>query len=187
MYCSLSVRHQALADSPFLGFLCWFLWASFVIESWTFMHLFMSSFDVLHPDFLSPILFASCELQLSNAKTQLAKWSGVHFPYNLPLFGDWWQHNQSKQIIQTFEWKYSIYLLGCMFVPKMWCYGLKPLPNSIIHLLPILDQRTKTTWRIKILNWWCLVFDTFFIALVPKLLPLWHQPRKRKTLKACRK
>jgi hypothetical protein len=24
-------------------------------------------------------------------------------------------------------------------------YGLKPPPNSIIHLLPILDQRTKTT------------------------------------------
>ena len=20
-----------------------------------------------------------------------------HFRYNLPLFGDWWQHNQSKQ------------------------------------------------------------------------------------------
>jgi hypothetical protein len=31
------------------------------------------------------------------------------------------------------------------------------------------------------------VFDTIFIALVPKLLPLWHQPPKRKTLKACRK
>jgi hypothetical protein len=28
-----------------------------------------------------------------------------------------------------------------------------------------------------------LVFDTNFIALVPKLLPLWHQPPKRKTLK----
>jgi hypothetical protein len=31
------------------------------------------------------------------------------------------------------------------------------------------------------------VFDIVFIALVPKLLPLWHQPPKRKTLKACRK
>jgi hypothetical protein len=31
------------------------------------------------------------------------------------------------------------------------------------------------------------VFDTIFIALVPKLLPLWHQPPKWKTLKACRK
>jgi hypothetical protein len=31
------------------------------------------------------------------------------------------------------------------------------------------------------------VFDTIFIVLVPKLLPLWHQPPKKKTLKACRK
>jgi hypothetical protein len=32
-----------------------------------------------------------------------------------------------------------------------------------------------------------LVFDTIFIAWVPKTSPLWHQPPKRKTLKACRK
>jgi hypothetical protein len=50
----------------------------------------------------------------------------VHFPYNLPLFGDWWQHNQSKQIIQVFELKYAIYFLRCMIVPTMWYYGLKP-------------------------------------------------------------
>jgi hypothetical protein len=31
------------------------------------------------------------------------------------------------------------------------------------------------------------VFDTFFIALVPKTSPLWHQPPKRKKLKAYRK
>ena len=74
-----------------------------------------------------------------------------------------------------------------MFVPTIWYYGLKPPPNFTIHLLPISDQRTKTTWRINILIWWCLVFDTIFIALVPKLLPLWHQPPKRKTLKAYRK
>jgi hypothetical protein len=55
----------------------------------------MSSFEVLHPHCLGPILFASCELQTqtlenllvhglccsSNTKTQLAKWPGVHFPY----------------------------------------------------------------------------------------------------------
>jgi hypothetical protein len=60
------------------------------------MHLFMSSFEVLHPHCLGPILFASCELQTqtlenllvhglccsSNTKTQLAKRPGVHFPYN---------------------------------------------------------------------------------------------------------
>jgi hypothetical protein len=68
----------------------------FVLESWTSMHLFMSSFEVLHPHCLGPILFASCELQTqtldnllvhglccsSNTKTQLAKWPGVHFPYS---------------------------------------------------------------------------------------------------------
>jgi hypothetical protein len=57
----------------------------------------MSSFEVLHPHCLGPILFASCELQTqtlgnllvhglccsSNTKTQLAKWPGVHFPYSV--------------------------------------------------------------------------------------------------------
>jgi hypothetical protein len=31
------------------------------------------------------------------------------------------------------------------------------------------------------------VFDIFFVALDPKISPLWHQPLKRKTLKAYRK
>jgi hypothetical protein len=103
-------------------------------------------------------------------------------PFSLqsPLFGDWWQHNQSKQILQTFDWKYAIYLLGCMIAPTMWYYGLKPPPNSIIHLLPILDQSAKTTWRIKILIWWCLIQFSWLWSL--QLLPLWHQPPKRKTL-----
>jgi hypothetical protein len=62
------------------------------------MHLLMSSFEVLHPHCLGPILTASCELQTqilesllvhglccsSNTKTQLAKWPGVHFPYTAP-------------------------------------------------------------------------------------------------------
>jgi hypothetical protein len=58
------VRHQALADSPLLGFLYCFLRASFVLESWTSMHLCMSSFEVLHSHCLGPILIVSCELQL---------------------------------------------------------------------------------------------------------------------------
>jgi hypothetical protein len=49
--------------TAFLGFLRRFFWASFVLESWTSMLLFMSSFKVLHPHCLSPILLASCELQ----------------------------------------------------------------------------------------------------------------------------
>jgi hypothetical protein len=37
----------------------------------------------------------------------------VHFPYNLPLFSDWWQHDQSKQIIKILQFQKTIYLLGC--------------------------------------------------------------------------
>jgi hypothetical protein len=110
---------------------------------------------------LVQVHLASCELQTqtlenllvhglccsSNTKTQLAKWLGVHFPYNLHLFGDWWQHNQNKQIIQVFEWKYAIYLLGCMIDPTTWNYGLKPPPNSIIHLLPILGPNNQNHLR----------------------------------------
>jgi hypothetical protein len=58
-----------------------------------------------------------------------------------------------------------------MNVPAMRDYGLKPPPNSIIHLLSILDERTKTTCKIKILIWWCFVFYIFSIALVPKTSP----------------
>jgi hypothetical protein len=31
----------------------------------------------------------------------LIKWVEVHFPYNILLYGDWWQHNQSKQKQQS--------------------------------------------------------------------------------------
>jgi hypothetical protein len=41
---------------------------------------------------------------------------GVHFPYNLSLFGDWWQHDQSKQII--INTKRKTYLLT-----RMQCKG----------------------------------------------------------------
>jgi hypothetical protein len=89
------VRHQALADSPFSWISSLISSDFFVLEYWTPMHLFMSSFEVLHPHCLGPILFASCELQIqtlenllvhglccsSNTKTQLANWPGVHFPY----------------------------------------------------------------------------------------------------------
>jgi hypothetical protein len=25
----------------------------------------------------------------------------VHFSYNFPIFGDWWEHNQRKEILNT--------------------------------------------------------------------------------------
>ena len=40
----------------------------------------------------------------------------VHFLYNLPLFGDWWQHDLNKQIIKILEFKN--YLLA-----RMQCKG----------------------------------------------------------------
>ena len=129
----------------------------FVLEYWTPMHLFMSSFrccilialvqfsshpvNYKHKHWNTLLVHGLC--CSSNTKTQLAKRPGVHFPYNLPLFGDWWQHNQSKQIIQVFELKSAIYLLECMIVPTMWHYGLKPPPNSIIHLLPIFGPNNQ--------------------------------------------
>jgi hypothetical protein len=94
-YCSLSgappvrwlIDHFMDFFDVSLGFIC-----SWVLD---FYASFMSSFEVLHPQRLSPILFASCELQIqslantlvhrlcwsSNTKITLAKWVGVHFPY----------------------------------------------------------------------------------------------------------
>ena len=123
------------------------------------------------PQFVGPSNISSRIVLIIKHQNSFSQMVRVHFLYNHPLFGDWWQHNQSKQIIQAFEYKYTIYLLGCMFVPIMWDYELKPPPNSIIHLLPILDKNAKTTWNIKILIWWCLVFDNIFIALVPTTSP----------------
>jgi hypothetical protein len=62
----------------------------------------------------------------------------------------WWL--MTTQPKQAFEWKYAIYFLGCMFVPTKWDYRLKPRPNSIIHLLPILGRRAKSSWRMEIFN-----------------------------------
>jgi hypothetical protein len=62
IYCSMSSAPPGAADYPFLGYLYWFFWASFVLESYTSLLLFISSFEVLRPHCLSPILFASCEL-----------------------------------------------------------------------------------------------------------------------------
>jgi hypothetical protein len=64
-----------------------------------------------------------------------------------------------------------------MNVPSKWDYVLKPPPNSIIHLLPILDQRYLKSQNhlldqsFKILN--LVVFGVWYIfhALVPKTSP----------------
>ena len=77
--------------------------------------------------------------------------SRVHFPYNLPLFGDWWQHDQSKQMIKNFKFKnyllarmqckgqgymilidryqLKLYSKACLDLANvpMWYYGLEPI------------------------------------------------------------
>jgi hypothetical protein len=62
------VRHLALADSPRLGFLRWFLRASLFLSIGLLCIFLLSSFEVLHPHCLGPILFASCELQTQNTR-----------------------------------------------------------------------------------------------------------------------
>ena len=52
---------------------------------------------------------------------------GLHFPYNLFLFADWWQHDQSKQIIKISNLK-STCLLGCNARDKViWCLKILPV------------------------------------------------------------
>ena len=56
----------------------------------------------------------------SNTKIQ-SKWAFGPFPYNLSVFGDWWQQDQSKQIIKFWNLK-TTYLLGCKAWGKViWC------------------------------------------------------------------
>jgi hypothetical protein len=62
------VNHQGKVSQPIFGFLHSFAWASFDLVSWTFaeyllifLDSFRSSFEVLHPQSLCPIHFASCE------------------------------------------------------------------------------------------------------------------------------
>jgi hypothetical protein len=95
------------------------------------MHLFMSSFEVLHPHCLGPILFASCELQTqtlenllvhrlccsSNTKTQLAKWPGVHFPY---------RHDMNIKCLNSYtDFAFNnLMILGRIIIKKSICFYL---------------------------------------------------------------
>jgi hypothetical protein len=36
-------------------------------------------------------------------QNQLAKWPGIDFPYNLPIFDDWWQHNKTSKYNKYFD------------------------------------------------------------------------------------
>jgi hypothetical protein len=101
VYCP--VRHQGAGWLPTSWISSLILWAS---------KLFLSSFEVLHPQCLSPILFRI--LWTTNINTSkhispqvmliikhqnlLSQMGRGPFSLQSPSFGDWWQHNQSKQI-----------------------------------------------------------------------------------------
>ena len=55
------------------------------------------------------------------------KW--CHVRYNLPLFGDWWQHNQSKHKIFK-NWQIEPLTLACMLTIIQWRFGLSLKPWS---------------------------------------------------------
>ena len=58
---------------------------------------------------LVPLIMLSLNHQ--NHK-QCPKWGHVH--YNLPLFGDWWQHNQSNHKFAKIDKLNHLHLLGCL-------------------------------------------------------------------------
>ena len=59
------------------------------------------------------------------------KW--CHVRYNLPLFGDWWQHNQSKHKIFK-NWQIEPLTLACMLTIIQWRFGLPLKPWSPLFL-----------------------------------------------------
>jgi hypothetical protein len=53
------------------------------------------------------------------------------FSLQSPLFGEWWQHNQSKQLLNT-ELKYALYLLW-MHMHKQDVWGHLEIKHILAH------------------------------------------------------
>ena len=62
------------------------------------------------------------------------KWCNAR--YNLPLFGDWWQHNQSKHRICK-NWQIEPLTLSWMLTIIQWRFGLPLKPRSPFVAPPI--------------------------------------------------
>ena len=85
------------------------------------------------------------------------KWCHVH--YNLPLFGDWWQHNQSKHkicknwqiesltltwMLTTIQWWLGLPLKPwCPFVPPPICYSSLICWLDPLGMSPPLEHKIK--------------------------------------------
>ena len=83
----------------------------------------------------------------------------VHFPYNLPLFDDWWQHDQSKQMIEILNFKN--YLLA-----RMQCKGQGYMMLENPTQIPIEDHLALT--KVPMCHYG-------FLQILP-LLSLIHNP-----------
>jgi hypothetical protein len=132
------VSHRCVSRQPFLVSCIFFSWAHLVLclelvlsiyrSSWSLLGLFWGVASSEPKSNPLCILWTSKHKYLENISSlimllikhqnPLVKFVGVHFPYNIFLFGDWWQHNQSKQILNT-KLKYALYLLW-MHISKMY-------------------------------------------------------------------
>jgi hypothetical protein len=120
----------------------------------------------------------------------------IHFPYNLSLFSDCWQHNlrsnymkywmkicnlvarmhvHRQDVCDTKLKDYVIFKHSCLWkiIPTMCDYGLKRPSKSIIHIHPIMDrnQHKQSLENIWFLRKVLLVFDMcWWSSSPPKVL-----------------
>ena len=92
---------------------------------------FLGSDEINLTNTLVPMIALSLDHQ---NHSKWPKWGHVH--YNLLLFGDWWQHNQSKHKFAEIDKFNHLHLLGCL-PPSNVSLGLplKPWsPPLFLHL-----------------------------------------------------
>jgi hypothetical protein len=72
-----------------------------------------------------------------------------HVRYNLPLFGDLWQHNQSKHKFAKFDRIITTYTFLDAYHHPNSPYMKLPLFDLYVHILPLWSHILKTTCKLK--------------------------------------
>ena len=102
-----------------------FLW---VLSSCFALHgLFTSSLGSRNVHLTKPLVPLIVSSYDHQNHSKWHKW--CHVRYNLPLFGDWWQHNQSKHKICK-NWQIEPLTLAWMLTIIQWRFGLPLKPWS---------------------------------------------------------
>ena len=84
-------------------------------------------------------------IALSYDNQNHSKWhKWCHVRYNLFLFGDWWQHNQSKHKICK-NWQIEPLTLACMLTIIQWWFGL-PLKSWSPFVPPPICYSSLICW-----------------------------------------